>query len=150
MQVHTLAILGVGLIGGSVALAARARGLAHRVIGFEPDEKSQSRSLALGLVDEMAPAANSGRIAEADLVICCAPVDRVAGLFGLDRDDVAPSGEVVALPWFDGERTPDLPNAAGTIAGMRHDTQPQQVLMAAYEGAIPVEMPEPRLHTARG
>ena len=47
-----------------------------------------------------------------------------------------PSGEVVALPWFDGERTPDLPNAAGTIAGLRHDTRPQQVLMAAYEGAI--------------
>jgi prephenate dehydrogenase len=80
MQVNTLAILGVGLIGGSVALAARARGLARRVIGFEPDEKSHSRSLALGLVDEMVPAPNSSRVAGADLVICCAPVDRVAGL----------------------------------------------------------------------
>jgi prephenate dehydrogenase len=80
MQLNTLGILGVGLIGGSVALAARARGLARRVIGFEPDEKSHARSLALGLVDEMAPAPNSSCIAAADLVICCAPVDCVAGL----------------------------------------------------------------------
>lgn len=80
MKCDTLAILGVGLIGGSVALAARARGLARRVIGFEPDEKSHMRSLALGIVDEMAPAPNSSRIGAADLVVCCAPVDRIAGL----------------------------------------------------------------------
>ena len=77
MQFNTLAILGVGLIGGSVALAARARRLVRRVIGFEPDEPSQARSLALGLVDEMATAPNSSCIASADMVICCAPVDRV-------------------------------------------------------------------------
>ena len=41
---------------------------------------------------------------------------------GLERDAVEPGGEVVVLPYLDGERTPNLPHAAGTIAGLRHDT----------------------------
>jgi xylulokinase len=37
---------------------------------------------------------------------------------------------------LDGERTPNLPAAAGTIAGLRHATTPGQILRAAYEGVI--------------
>ena len=40
------------------------------------------------------------------------------------------------LPYLDGERTPNLPRAAGTIAGLRHDTTSEQILLAAYEGAV--------------
>ena len=67
---------------------------------------------------------------------CTQAVDRVATWLGLDRDDVADAGSVVVLPWLDGERTPDLPYAAGTITGLRHGMTPQQILMAAYEGAV--------------
>jgi xylulokinase len=63
-------------------------------------------------------------------------VDRVAGWLGLSRDDVVPSGEVVFLPWLDGERTPNLPGASGILAGLRHDTDLRSVLQAAYEGAV--------------
>ncbi len=67
---------------------------------------------------------------------CTVAVDRVATWLGLDRDDVAPSDGVVVLPYFDGERTPNLPNAAAAIFGLRHETDPRSILMAAYEGAI--------------
>ena len=67
---------------------------------------------------------------------CTQAIDRVAAWLGLDRDDVADSGSVVVLPYLDGERTPDLPLAAGTITGLRHATTPNQILMAAYEGAV--------------
>jgi xylulokinase len=63
-------------------------------------------------------------------------VDRVAAWLGLDRDDVAGSTDCVVLPYLDGERTPDLPDAAGTILGLRHTTRPQEILLAAYEGAV--------------
>ena len=43
---------------------------------------------------------------------------------------------VTVLPYLDGERTPNLPNAAGTIAGLRHGTEPGEILLAAYEGAV--------------
>ncbi len=62
-------------------------------------------------------------------------VDRVAALLHLEREDVLPAGELVFLPWFDGERTPNLPLAAGALSGLRHDSDPRSVLQAAYEGA---------------
>ncbi|MFF8386755.1 xylulokinase [Streptomyces kanasensis] len=67
---------------------------------------------------------------------CTLAVDRMAALLGLDREDAAPGGEAVVLPYLDGERTPDLPGAAGLITGVRHTTTPQQLLGAAYEGAV--------------
>ncbi len=67
---------------------------------------------------------------------CTLAVDRVAAWLGLDRDDVAPSKDVVVLPYFDGERTPNLPDAAAAVFGLRHDTDPRSILMATYEGAI--------------
>jgi xylulokinase len=67
---------------------------------------------------------------------CTLAVDRVAGWLRLDREDVAPSDSVIVLPFLDGERTPDVPGASGMISGLRHDSTPQQVLMATYEGAV--------------
>ncbi len=67
---------------------------------------------------------------------CTLAVDRVADWLGLDREDVAPTEGVVVLPYLDGERTPNLPGASGTISGLRQTTTPQQILMAAYEGAV--------------
>jgi xylulokinase len=66
---------------------------------------------------------------------CTLAVDRAAEWLGIDREDVAPADSVVVLPYLDGERTPNLPAAAGTITGLRHATTRQQILMAAYEGA---------------
>ena len=40
------------------------------------------------------------------------------------------------LPYLDGERTPDLPDATGTLAGLRTDTEPAQLARAAYEGVV--------------
>jgi xylulokinase len=65
---------------------------------------------------------------------CTLAVDRVAALLKLERDDVTASGDVVALPYFDGERTPNLPEAAAAFFGLRHDTDPGAILMATYEG----------------
>ncbi|WNF30547.1 xylulokinase [Streptomyces sp. C11-1] len=66
---------------------------------------------------------------------CTLAVDKVAALLGLDREDAAPGGEAVLLPYLDGERTPDLPTSSGLLTGLRHDTTGQQLLGAAYEGA---------------
>ncbi len=66
---------------------------------------------------------------------CTLAVDRIAGWLGLDRETAAERTEVVVLPYFDGERTPNLPNAAASITGLRHTTEPGEILLAAYQGA---------------
>lgn len=66
---------------------------------------------------------------------CTLAVDRIAGWLGLDRDAVTDHCSVVVLPYLDGERTPNLPNAAASIIGLRHATEPGEILLAAYQGA---------------
>jgi xylulokinase len=60
----------------------------------------------------------------------------MAALLGLDREAVEPGTSVTLLPYLDGERTPNLPNASGLLHGLRHDTTAGQVLQAAYDGAV--------------
>ncbi len=67
---------------------------------------------------------------------CTLAVDRVAAWLGLDRDNVAGDSSVVVLPYFDGERTPNLPNATASIIGLRHTTEPSEILLGAYRGAV--------------
>lgn len=76
MKLQTLAIVGVGLIGGSVALAARSRGLVRRVIGVDRDAGCRRRALSLKLIDEATddPAA----VADCEAVVVCTPVDVIA------------------------------------------------------------------------
>jgi len=73
-----VAIIGVGLIGGSIGLALRRKGLARTVIGYarHPDAMTAQ---ALGLVDEAADDAVSA-VAGADLIILAAPVTAIPGL----------------------------------------------------------------------
>lgn len=63
-------------------------------------------------------------------------IDRVSDWLGLEREDVAPSGEVVFLPWLGGERTPNVPLATGAVSGLRYETDKRALLQAAYEGLV--------------
>jgi xylulokinase len=63
-------------------------------------------------------------------------VDRVAEWLRVDREAVEDGGEVVVVPFFDGERTPNLPTAAATITGLRHTTTSGQILRATYDGVV--------------
>lgn len=73
----TLTIVGVGLIGGSIGLAARARGLAQQILGVGRSRESLERARATQAIDhgflELAPA-----VRRASLVVFATPVDRIA------------------------------------------------------------------------
>ena len=70
----TITIIGLGLIGGSLALSLRQHGLATRLIGVEANPTYARRALELGLVDEM-EADLAAAVAPAALVIVAVPVD---------------------------------------------------------------------------
>ena len=122
------AALGLGLAPGEPAISLGTSGTAYAAM-------SERAVDASGVIAGFADAAG-GFLPLAATLNCTLAIDRVAGWLGLDREAVAPATEAVALPYFDGERTPNLPRAAGTIAGLRHDTTPEQILLATYEGAV--------------
>jgi prephenate dehydrogenase len=71
-----VAVLGVGLIGGSIGLATRRRAGAH-VCGYDPDERVHERALELGAVNRMASDV-AGAVEDADVVFVAAPVGALA------------------------------------------------------------------------
>jgi len=69
-------IVGLGLLGGSVALAARRRGVATEVVGATRSAAAAREALARGAVDRIAPLAEAGH--GADLVVLGTPVGAMA------------------------------------------------------------------------
>jgi prephenate dehydrogenase len=67
-----VAILGVGLIGGSIGLAARAR-LDAEVAGFDPEPRNVERALEMGALDRGAGSIGDA-VDGAELTFCAAPV----------------------------------------------------------------------------
>jgi prephenate dehydrogenase len=73
----TVAIVGVGLIGGSLGLALRQRKLARRVIGVGRRASSLAAALDVGAVDATTTDLAEG-VREASAVVVCTPVSRIA------------------------------------------------------------------------
>ncbi|MGP3984569.1 xylulokinase [Streptomyces sp. KR80] len=122
------AALGLGLTPGQPVLSLGTSGTAFAVSTRRPGDPT-------GVVAGFADA--TGRyLPLACTLNCTLAVDRVAALLGVSREDTEPGGNLVVLPFLDGERTPNLPRASGLLTGVRHDTTAGQILRAAYEGAV--------------
>jgi prephenate dehydrogenase len=91
--IRQLAIVGVGLLGGSVAKAARLGGLARRIVGVGRDPERLRPAVDDGTLDAAVIDLDAG-VREADLVLLAAPVLAIEGL--LERVwRAAPDGAVV-------------------------------------------------------
>ncbi len=77
--VKTMTVVGVGLIGGSLARALKAVGAVGRVIGVDCDPQNLQTALKLGVIDESAASLAAG-VCHADLVFIAVPVRSVEGV----------------------------------------------------------------------
>ena len=68
-----LAVIGVGQIGGSVALAARAAGATREVVGWSRSAETLGRARDAGIVDRAAPSAREA-VRGAAVVVLATPV----------------------------------------------------------------------------
>lgn len=109
---RTVAIVGVGLIGGSVGLALRERKLARRVIGIGRRQSSLDRALARQAIDHATVDICAG-VAEADLTVLATPVGRMVELATQARE-AWPPGSIVTDVGSTKERlVGDLEEVAG-------------------------------------
>jgi len=103
-----VAVLGVGLIGGSIGLAARGR-LGAAVVGYDPDAATREAALAAGAVgtavDSVADAVEG-----AEIVFCAAPVGRLSELTAAALAASAPDTVVTDV----GSTKRDIVAALGT------------------------------------
>ncbi|CAN5749747.1 prephenate dehydrogenase [soil metagenome] len=79
-KLQTLAIVGLGLMGGSLGLAALERGLAERVVGFDLDPACIKRALERGAITHAASSL-AAAVAGADLVVLATPVGSIGNVF---------------------------------------------------------------------
>jgi prephenate dehydrogenase len=73
-----IAVVGIGLIGGSLALALRQNGFARQVLGVDLNPLHGEQAIRLGLVDEIVSLEEG--VARADLIILATPVDVIVRL----------------------------------------------------------------------
>ena len=78
-RLKRVALVGVGLIGGSFAMAVRRAGLSGTIVGVDRDAAVLERAASLGVIDTAATSVSEG-VRGADLVVVAVPVRAIGGV----------------------------------------------------------------------
>jgi prephenate dehydrogenase len=122
-----VAVLGVGLIGGSIGLASRRRADAE-VCGYDSDQRVREQALELGAIDTQATEV-SAAVAGADVVFVATPVSTLAqtvrlALDGADSEcvvtDVGSTKRAIADEGADERFIGGHPLAGAETTGVEH------------------------------
>lgn len=147
-----IALIGVGLIGGSVGLAARARIDGARVVGWDPHAPTLKSAVSVGAIDETASTLEAA-VAEADLVVVAAPMKqlpetiqqvlRAAPAECAVTDVGSVKHPVIAAAGEDGRLVAGHPLAGAESAGVHH------ARADLFDGATWYLVPHERSHGTR-
>jgi prephenate dehydrogenase len=88
-----IAVIGVGLIGGSMMIDLRKRGFADKIIGVDSNLQHQNIAKLCGLVDEIDTLENA--VDRSDLIILCTPVDANCKMLPVILDRIDGTSKVV-------------------------------------------------------
>jgi prephenate dehydrogenase len=86
--IERLAIIGVGLIGSSLALALREANYVGNIIGFGRNRQNLQRGIELGVLDEVADSI-ADAVTSADMVLVAVPLGAMGAVFGELANDVS-------------------------------------------------------------
>ena len=129
------AALGLGLAEGDVAISLGTSGTVFAVSGHPTNDASGA---VAGFADATgrlpAPGVHAQRDQGDRRDRAPARTRRATSSTSWPPDRAPGAGGVVLLPYFDGERTPNLPDATGTVAGLRSDTAPAHLAARRVRG----------------
>ena len=111
-----IAIVGVGLIGGSFALAVRRAGVCERITGWDSQEVLD-QAMARGVIDGVELAFESGETSDADLVYLAAPVGAIVNFLRTRSRSLKP-GAIVS----------DAGSTKRDICRIAHKALPREVI----------------------
>lgn len=95
MKIMNISIIGLGLLGGSTALALREQFSEVRIIGVDTSRQHAAEALALGIADKILPLQEA--VAQSELVVIAVPVDTIVDLLPQVLNALAERGVVVDL-----------------------------------------------------
>lgn len=130
------AAMGLGLRAGDVAISLGTSGVAFAVSGsptHDPSGAVAGFASATGSFLPLVCTLNATKVT--DTVARWLGTDP-AGLADLALGAAGEPGAVLLVPYFDGERTPNLPDATGTLHGLTTATSQQQIALAAHDGVL--------------
>jgi len=129
------AALGLGLAPGDVVVSL---GTSGTVFGVAEAPTADPTGIVAGFADAtgrflpLVCTLNAARVLSATATMLSTDL---AGLERLALEAAPGAGGLTQLPYLDGERTPDLPDATGTLGGLtRRNLTPENVARAAVEG----------------
>jgi xylulokinase len=130
------AALGVGLAPGEVCLSLGTSGTVYATAEkptAEPTGTVAGFADATGRFLPLVCTLNATRVTEA--------FARLLGVTEADLGELAltarpGAGGVVVVPYLDGERTPNRPDATGQVVGLRSDASREDLARAAFEGVV--------------
>jgi prephenate dehydrogenase len=131
-------VFGVGLIGGSFAMALRQAGCVERIAGVGRGRANLERALELGVIDEIAADAQAA-LDGADLVLVAVPVQQTVPVFAA----IAPHLEAGAVMTDGGSTKRDVVAAARGNLGMKlMQFQPAHPVAGAELSGVDAASPE--------
>jgi xylulokinase len=130
------AALGLGLRSGDVAMSLGTSGTVYAV---SDNPTADATGAVAGFAD-----ARGGFLPLVCTLNATKVTDKIATLLGTDAPGLAALstaappefGGVVVVPYFDGERTPNLPHASGMVHGLRTSTTREELAQAAHDGVL--------------
>lgn len=83
LVIPRLVVIGLGLIGGSLAMAAKQRGVVHNVIGIARKKETCDKAIAMGVVDQAFQSIDdvAAQLTAGDIIFIAVPTLSVAGIF---------------------------------------------------------------------
>lgn len=120
MAIERVAIIGLGLLGGSVGLAVKQFLPQVATKGFDADQAVRERARARGLVGTVCGSA-AAAVADADLVIFCVPVGAIQDAAARIRDSL-PAGAIIS----------DVGSSKQSVAKALRAALPDHIIIPAH------------------
>ena len=130
------AALGLGLVAGDIAVSLGTSGTVFAVSATPTRDPSGAVAGFASATGDFLPLVCTLNAAKV--------TDTVARWLGTDAEGLGhmamvaagDPGDVMLVPYFDGERTPNLPDATGTWVGLTNSTTREQLALAAHDGVL--------------
>lgn len=119
LPLSQMAVLGLGLMGGSFAMAAREAGLAPFIVGFDSDRETLTRAVAFGVIEQAASDVRDA-VVDANVIVLAAPVRAILSLIDMIAPHVQPGSLVIDLGSTKREivkRMASLPEGVRAVGG---------------------------------